>query len=89
MLGAWTIRRGFKHRKAKDKTYELMINICASRDPAVVDRGDEDMCRDNISFTAGPYGALQIFNGGHLFGGFKDFDNRSRHRVRRSGILIR
>src|SRR5258706_752166 len=81
MLGARTIRCRFKTGKTKDKPDQLFFNKCADDQPAIVNGGDEHMCRDNVGFTARPHGTLQVFNRSHFFGSFKDFYKGSRHRV--------
>ena len=79
MFGARAIRRFFDTGKSKDKANELLIDVRACHDAAVVNCGDEDMRGHHVGFTAMPYLALQFFDGGHFFGSFKDFDGGRRH----------
>ena len=81
LLTAVTIGCGFKTRETKHESDKLLVGIGTDDQPAIVDGGDEHVRGDHIRFTAGPDGALQFFDGGHFFGGIKDFYNRSRHRV--------
>src|ERR1041384_1726831 len=79
MLGARTIRCGFKTRKAEHKTTQLIIGESAEHETTIMNGCNENMRRHYVDITARPYGALQFFNRRHGFRGFENFDDKVRH----------
>jgi hypothetical protein len=57
--------------ETEHKANDLILKERADNQAAIVRCGDEHVRRDNIRFTARPYGTLQFFDGCHVFGGFK------------------
>jgi len=72
----WAVGQGFEAGEAEDKTNQAIFLERAEHESAVVDGGDEQVRGDDLGLTAGPDGALQVFDRGHLFGGFEDLDSR-------------
>jgi hypothetical protein len=79
MLRARTIGGEFYAGEAKDKTDQLAVHERAGDQSTVMDGSDQHVGRHNIRFAAWPDDALKLFDGGHVFRRFKDFDNGSRH----------
>lgn len=82
MLGAGSVRREIEAGKAEDEADKLLPVERADDQPPVVDGGDEHMCGHDIGLAVGPDDALQVFDQGHVFGGFEQFDERIRHGSR-------
>ena len=68
--------------KPKTKPTSLILDKGPCHQAAVMDGGDQHVGRDNVRFAARPDGALQLFDRGHIFRGFQDFDNSSSHGQR-------
>jgi hypothetical protein len=79
MFWARPIGRGFKARKAKDKANEFFIHEGAQHKAAIMNNGNQQMCGDDIRFTARPDFTLKHFDGGHFFDGFQQTDIPSGH----------
>src|SRR5215212_11409392 len=82
VLGARPIGRELDTWKSKDKANQLMFYKGTHDKTTVMDSGDQHVSGNYICFTAGPYSALQGFNGGHIFGSFEYFYDGSMHNQR-------
>lgn len=71
VLRARAIGDELKAGETEHEADDLVLKKRAYNQPSIVRRGDEHVRGDNIRFTARPYGTLQFFDGGHVFGGFK------------------